>query len=172
MINKNRTFSRAGFTLVELMISIALLSLIMLFLYKALETLQKSNTFYGDKLERIDDKERIKKIFFLDFSLLTPGSYTNERVEKEIDRVFFQTTHSIPHRHHPYVAYIITEGHLYRAESKTKLSYPLSSYTDMDIDDFGMVKEFKIYRDKNHFLLHTSLNSAELLIKIRQLNDE
>jgi hypothetical protein len=42
----------------------------------------------------------------------------------------------------------------------------------MDIDDFGMVKEFKIYRDKNHFLLHTSLNSAELLIKIRQLNDE
>jgi len=162
----------SAFTLLELMISVSILALIMLFMYKSVEQLQTSNRFYAKKIEIIDKKEKIKKLFFLDFTLEIPLSYKNEQVEKNEDRVFFQTQNSIHHRYNPYVAYLVTNKHLYRVESSSKLFYPLSNGLDIDVDDLGKVDGFRVYNNKTFYkLLHTKLDASEYLMKIHSLNN-
>ena len=170
MINSSQ--NRSAFTLLELMISISILALIMLFLYQSLATLQKSNRFFGKKIELIDKKEKIKKLFFLDLSLMLIRSYATQKVERDEDRVFFQTSNSIHHRYNPYVAYLVSEKHLYRIEASKKVSYPLEANSDMDVDDLGEVKGFRIYSNtKLYRLLHTRLDGQEYLMKVRSLNE-
>ena len=164
--------SRTAFTLLELMISISILALIMLFLYQSLSTLQKSNRFFGEKIEKIDQKEKIKKLFFLDFSLITSQkSYKIENIEKNEDRVFFQTSNSIHHRFYPYVSYIVNHKHLYRVESSQKISYPLENGIDMSVDDLGEVSTFRVYSNKNNYrLIDAILDNTTYLMKIHSLN--
>lgn len=161
-----------AFTLIELMISISILALIMLFLYKSVAQLQKSNRFYAQKIEKVEKKEKVKKLFFLDLSLLMHLSYRVEEVEKDEDRLFFQTQNSIHHRYNPYVAYLVTQQHLYRVESSSPLSYPLSNGLDIDVDDLGKVTSFRVYNNKKLYkLLYAELDGSEYLMKIHSLNN-
>lgn len=160
-----------AFTLIELMISVSIIALIMLFLYKSVAQLQKSNRFYAKKIEKVEKKEKIKKLFFLDLTLILPSTYKVETVEKNEDRLFFQTKNSIHHRYNPYVAYLVNQKHLYRVESSSPLSYPLSNGVDMDVDDLGEVKSFRVYNNKKLYkLLYLELDGSEYLMKIHSLN--
>ena len=58
---------KKAFTLLEVLISITIFSIIIIFLYQSLEITQKSNNFYSDKLELKQDDNSLKKMFFLDF---------------------------------------------------------------------------------------------------------
>ncbi len=88
---------KQSFTLIEVLISIALLSIIVIFLYQTLDISQKSNKFFHTKLVELTDKTSIKKILFNDiiysykintpipedknknmiFSLITSNTYHN-----------------------------------------------------------------------------------------------
>ena len=162
----------SAFTLIELMISVSILALIMLFMYKSVDQLQSSNRFYAKKIAIIDKKEKIKKLFFLDFTLIVDKKYRSELVEKNEERVFFQTQNSIHHRYNPYIAYLVTEKHLYRVESSLPLMYPLSNGLDIDVDDLGKVDGFRVYNNaKSYKLLYTKIDGSEYLMKIHSLNN-
>jgi len=162
----------SAFTLIELMISVSILALIMVFMYKSVEQLQSSNRFYAKKITLIDKKEKIKKLFFLDFTLIVANKYRTELVEKNEERVFFQTQNSIHHRYNPYIAYLVTEKHLYRVESSSPLIYPLSNGLDIDVDDLGKVDGFRVYNNRKFYkLLHTKLDGSTYLLKIHSLNN-
>lgn len=144
----------------------------MLFLYKSVDQLQSSNRFYAKKIALIEKKEKIKKLFFLDMTLIIPATYKVTLVEKDEDRVFFQTQNSIHHRYNPYVAYMVNQKHLYRIESSSPLYYPLSNGLDIDVDDLGKVDGFRVYNNKKLYkLLHTTLDGSEYLMKIHSLNN-
>ena len=162
---------RKAFTLIEMMIAISLFSVIMIFLYQSMATIDKSNRFYGDKLQTIETKEALIKTLFLDLSLSLSNSGEINNINKNEDILFLQTTHVLHTHVMPYVVYFIQNKHLYRVESASKLSYPFESNINALIDDFGEVQKFRLYKNSTHFLLHLRLNTKEdTLLKIRHLN--
>ncbi|MGB5964808.1 MAG: prepilin-type N-terminal cleavage/methylation domain-containing protein [Sulfurimonadaceae bacterium] len=162
---------RNGFTLIEMMIAITLFSVVMIFLYQSMATLDKSNQFYSDKLQSISTEQSLFKTLYLDLSLSESNSGEINNINKNEDMVFLQTSHVVHTHVMPYVVYFVKENHLYRVESASKLSYPFESNINALIDDFGEVKKFRLYKNSTHFLLHLNINGKEEnLLKIRHLN--
>lgn len=83
---------RKAFTLIELLISITILSIMMLFLYKSYASLNLSNKFYKNELSQIKDEQLIKKVVFLDFSLALSHSTTILNQDKKEDMVLMQSS--------------------------------------------------------------------------------
>ena len=163
---------KSAFTLMEMLISIAILSVMMVFLYGTLSSLQKSNKFYGNKLDTIRDSQAVSNTIFLDFSLVNPSNYEIIEESKAIDTVIMQTSHSNHNRFMPYVAYVEREGHLYRLESFEIIKIPLESDKDINVDDLGLVSKFKVYKTATHTLVYLRDEKDALsLIKIRILNE-
>ncbi len=161
---------RHAFTLIEMMIAISLFSVVMIFLYQSMATLDKSNRFYSDKLQEISTEQSLFKTLYLDLSLSEPNSGVINNINRNEDMVFLQTSHVVHTHVMPYVVYFVKEHRLYRIESATKLSYPFESNINALIDDFGEVKKFRLYKNSTHFLLHLNINGKEdNLLKIRHL---
>jgi len=167
---------RAAFTLIELMVSILILSLMMLFLYKSYAGLNKSNAFYAAEVEKISMQERIKKVLYLDITQAKSIAIQNQSTTEDV--IFMQTTHSVHRRTHPYVAYILKNKKLYRLESlKAFVEYPLAADSEFVADELGDVELFRLYaskeQSKNLYLLHTLFgNKEEILLKLKALNKE
>lgn len=165
---------RKAFTLIELMISILILSILMIFLYKSYAGLNKSNKIFQSETEKLSRFELLKKTIYLDFILAQNITIKNQ--EKIEDLLFLQTTHSIHNRINPYVAYIIKEKKLYRLESLKEIKeYPLVAESEFVVDELGKVKIFRVYQSKetskNLYLIHIQFESGdEIILKVKALN--
>jgi prepilin-type N-terminal cleavage/methylation domain-containing protein len=168
---------RKAFTLIELMVSIAILSIIMIFLYKSYAELNLSNKIYSKKIEEIQKIELIKKVIYLDFTLSKYKSVNIINQEKVEDTVLFETTNSIHNRINPYVAYIVKDKKLYRLESlKPLLEYPLVADSEFVSDFLGEVKSFRVYKaadpGKEKYLVAIDFEAEnDILLKIKALNE-
>ncbi len=162
---------RHGFTLIEMMIAITLFSVVMIFLYQSMATLDKSNQFYSDRLDEITTEHSLFKTLYLDLSLSEANNGEINSINKDEDMVFMRTSHVVHTHVMPYVIYFVKDKHLYRVESADKLTYPFESNINALIDDFGEVKTFRLYKNSTHFLLHLNIDGKEdTLLKIRHLN--
>lgn len=161
---------RHAFTLIEMMIAITLFSVVMIFLYQSMASLDKSNRFYGDKLQSISTEQSLFKTLYLDLALSESNVGEIININKNEDIVLMQTRHVVHTHVMPYVAYLVKKNHLYRVESSAKLSYPFESNLNVLIDDFGEVKKFRLYKNSTHFLLHLNFDGQESLLKIRHLD--
>ena len=166
---------KAGFTLIEMMVSITILSIMMLFLYQSYASLNRSNTFYKKEVTKIKDGVDIKKIFYLDLSLAHYKSIKILNQEKDEDLVFFQSSHSLHQNFNPYIAYIKKEKKLYRLESFQPFSeYPLGVDDDYIVDELGDVESFRLYKhEKNDiYLLNIAFaQKAQVVLKVKVLNE-
>lgn len=160
---------RHAFTLIEMMIAITLFSVVMIFLYQSMASLDKSNRFYGEKLQTISTEQSLFKILYLDLALSSSNVGEVINVNKNEDVVLMQTRHVVHTHVMPYVAYLVKKKHLYRVESAAKLSYPFESNLNVLIDDFGEVQKFRLYKNSTHFLLHLNFGGQDNLLKIRHL---
>ncbi len=162
---------RNAFTLIEMMIAISLFAVVMIFLYQAMATVDKSNIFYTKRLKEITTQQSLYKTIYLDLALSQPKTGQIENISKEEDMVFMQTSHVLHTHVMPYVVYFVKDKHLYRVESANKLTYPFESNINAIVDDFGPVINFRVYKNSTHFLLHININGKDdNLMKIRQLN--
>lgn len=167
---------RKAFTLIELMISIMLLSLIMLFLYKSYAELNRSNSIYAIKVQEMKKSELLKKRLYLDISVALRDSIKIINQSRSEDVLFLQTSSSVHKRINPYVAYFIKQSRLYRLESlKPFIEYPLASDSEFVSDYVADVKSMRIYPATNAtiglFLVHIILeDNEEILLKIKALN--
>ncbi len=162
---------RNAFTLIEMMIAISLFAVVMIFLYQAMATVDKSNIFYTKRLKEITTQQSLYKTIYLDLALSQPKTGQIENISKEEDMVFMQTSHVLHTHVMPYVVYFVKDKHLYRVESTNKLTYPFESNINAIVDDFGPVINFRVYKNSTHFLLHININGKDdNLMKIRQLN--
>jgi len=161
---------RSAFTLIEMMIAITLLSVIMIFLYQSMASLDKSNRFYGERLQSISTEQSLYKTLYLDLTLSEPNSGEIINIDKDKDILLLQTSHVVHTNVMPYVAYVLKEKHLYRIESATRLTYPFDSDLNALIDDFGEVQKFRLYKNSTHYLLHLNIDGKQdNLFKIRHL---
>jgi len=167
---------RKAFTLVELMISIAILSLLMIFLYKSYANLNLSNKIYFTEAKKLEKLENIKKTIYLDFSLSVDANITILNQDTKEDVVYFQTTHSLHRRILPYIAYIVKDKKLFRLESlRVFEKYPLASSDSFDVDYLGKVEKFRLFpsKDKEEKLYLIDLhftNKQRIVQKIKLLN--
>ncbi len=161
---------RHAFTLLEMMIAITLFSVVMIFLYQSMASLDKSNRFYGDKLKSISTEQSLFKTLYLDLALSQSNVSEIININKNEDIVLMQTRHVVHTHVMPYVAYLIKDSHLYRVESAAKLSYPFENNLNVLIDDFGEMTKFRLYKNSTHYLLHLNFDGQENLLKIRHLN--
>jgi len=172
---------RKAFTLIELMISIVILSILMLFLYKSYAGLNKSNIVFAEEVQKVSKIERLKKVIYLDYSLAIKTDINSSTIKiinqaKNEDVIFMQTSNSIHNRVNPYVAYIVKKEKLYRLESlKEFREYPLGTDSEFVVDELGNVKSFRVYKSreasKELYLVHMAFKEEnEILLKIKVLN--
>ena len=164
---------RKAFTLIELVVSIGILSIIMIFLYKSYASLNESNSFYKKEVSKIKSEQLKKKVIFLDFSLAMNVDVKPQ--DKQEDIVFLQSSNSMHNRYNPYIAYIFKEQKLYRLESlKQFKDYPLSADAEFSVEYFGEADSFRVYRSDNNatesYLIHVDFKVEEdVLLKVKVL---
>lgn len=167
---------RKAFSLVELMISIVILSIMMLFLYKSYSGLNKSNKLFDVEVQKVAKIEKIKNTLYLDIMLSQSVLIQNQ--DNKEDVVFLQTRNSVHDRFNPYVAYLLKDKKLYRLESLKELrEYPLAADSEFVVDELGSVKIFRLYASKEaaskSYLLHILFDDGEeILLKIKSLNSK
>jgi len=168
--------SKRGFTLIEMMISITILSIMMLFLYKTYSTFNISNDNLKKELDTTLKIQKIKKTIYLDFTLAQNSSIRIQNREKNEDFIFFQTTNSIHRRYNPYIAYKVKNNKLYRLESLNRLTtYEFPADSEFDADFLGEVKSFRVYKsskkDESTYVIHIVFKKFnEVLFKVKVLN--
>lgn len=170
---------RSAFTLMEMMVSITILSIMMLFLYKSYADLHKSNAYFKDKSEDVGSYMKKKQTLFLDFTLAHFGSIRILNQDTKEDVVFLQSSHSLYGRINPYIAYIKKEEELYRLESlEPFVEYPLESRSDFFGESLGQVKSFRLYttqgdeKTNKAYLVHVDfIDEEDILYKINPLNE-
>lgn len=141
---------KKAFTLIELIISISILSLMMLYLYQSYASLNQSNTILKKEVSEVLNTQELRKVLFLDFSLAKANSIQIENLSKREDFVSLQTSNSLHQRFNPYVAYIVKENKLYRLESLNSFTgYDLTQEQLFDVDSIGEVNNFRIYKSTN-----------------------
>lgn len=173
---------RKAFTLIEMMISVVILSIIMLFLYESYAALNRSNSFYEKRAETIKNELLKKRVVFLDFSLALYQSVKVLNQDRNEDVVFMQSSNSLHKRFNPYIAYFVKEEKLYRLESlKPFLEYPLEADSNFIVDYIGAVDGFRVYKSVQtkeetifeNYLVHIDFTKDDdTLLKVKVLNEE
>lgn len=159
---------KKGFTLVEIVIAIALFSISLIILFNITKILQKQRDRAVSTYRLYHQIEEIKKLFFMD--LINEQNITIDN-DKKI--TIFKTTNSLYGFTYPYVAYILKNHILYRIESYKNIDKNLKTSTlesarilvlskkCKDIrffkDDLGITIFFKI--DKEHIFKVFFLNN-------------
>jgi len=167
---------RKAFTLIELLISIVILSILMLFLYKSYASLNRSNDALAQQTQKISKEELLKKTIYLDLNVAYASSIKILHQSKIEDVVFLQSSHSIHDRINPYIAYMVKDKTLYRLESlKPFKEYPLVADSEFVTDVLGKVKIFRVYKSKDAknevYLLHVMFEKeGEILLKVKVFN--
>lgn len=168
---------RKAFTLIELIISISILSIMMLYLYQSYASLNRSNDIVEKDMQNILSAQKLKEVIFLDLSLALQNSTRIRNRDTKEDFIFFQSSHSLHNRYNPYIAYIVKKNKLYRLESlKSFISYDLTIDATFDVDIIGEVENFRVYKSKDsqkeQYLVDIDFKNIEdLILKVRVLNE-
>jgi len=165
---------KKAFTLIEMLISISILSIMMIFLYKSYASLNNSNSLLKDEVHSIKKQELKKKVLFLDFSLIINNKLDILNKDTKEDVLFIQSKNSIHNRINPYITYIVKDSILYRLESLEKFyTADLSFDNEFVYDTFGEVNSFRVFtsRDKNSsFLIDIDFkNEEDIVLKVTAL---
>ena len=167
---------RKAFTLIELLISIMILTILMLFLYKSYAGLNRSNQILAQEIEKLQTVQLVKKAFYMDFTLALNSSIVILKQNTKEDVVYLQTSSSLHKRINPYVAYVVKDKILYRLESLHRFKeYPMGADADFEADKIGKVKIFRVYASndgsKSLYLFHVIFeDKEEILLKVKVLN--
>lgn len=158
-----------AFTLMEILVSIALFSILVLFLYQSLDMTQKSNQFYSDKLSQKKHENFIKKIFFDDhFNRIKIDLLKTDREDNQL--LQFQTKNYYHNPFYQNVIYMVSrEKKLLRVESKTKMDMENLQddfFDNVYIDVLAVdVEKFKIIKkEKEKYVFYLLYSNQEKIL--------
>lgn len=160
---------KKSFTLVEMLVSITLFSIVLIFLYQALDMTKLSNKFYSDKLSNMKAKSDIKKLLFIDMLNKTDNNISIIQDKNENTVFKFKTTNIYHNAFYTNITYLVSkQNNLIRCESKDKFDknkiYKFVDSSYIDIVENNITK-FKISPNK------TNKNSYILYIKYKDNSD-
>jgi len=165
--------SKKAFTLIEILISISLFMLIIVFLYQALDMTQKSNNFFASKLDIKKHQNNIKKILFLDL-ISQNKTIANTQIKKDRDNnsiLSFSTSNIYHNPFYTNITYMISrKGNLIRIESKEKFNYTdlpndFFNHAFIDILDHNITKfKVKIQQNKSLAIYIENKNNTKIML--------
>ncbi len=136
-----------AFSLIEMLVSISILAIMMLYLYKSYASLNMSNDIYKTKVKKLLDINSITKTLLLDFSLALPESIKIIKQEENEVLIRMQTLNSKHRNFSPYLMYMVKNDKLYRLESLKDFSSASFSFNDvLNIDEVAEVQRFRVYK--------------------------
>ena len=154
---------KKAFTLIELMISVVLLSLIVTFLYHALAQLQNSNAQFIKSTQNNTMTENSVKLLYNDFFNAISIQWLEKNSDKDV--LILQTSNSLHNMTFPYVIYRIykDEQTLRRIESPVeKVDYVQKRFRfNAMIKD---VKTFRVYEQKGHYLIYLKADGMREIV--------
>jgi prepilin-type N-terminal cleavage/methylation domain-containing protein len=151
---------KRAFTLVELMISVLLLSLIVTFLYQSVAQLQTSNTQFLRKTDELQVRESLLEILYNDF--INASSIKWLVKENAYDVIVVETSNSFHNMSQPFVMYkVYKEGsELKRIESPVEeIDFNNNMFRFNDI--IKDVKFFKLYENKGHYFIYVKAEGID-----------
>ena len=151
---------KKAFTLIELMISIVLLSLITSFLYQSIAQLQSSNQSLLHKTKKVDKREEVLKLLYNDF--INAYSLQRKDTQKDSDMIIIQSSNSLHDMSRPYVSYKIYRDN----ETLRRVEHPTEKIDAIDAvfrfnDIVDEVELFKVYEQKGHYLIYLKAKSID-----------
>jgi len=148
-----------AFTLIEMVISITIMSLMVLLLYSGLDSVNKSSLLLSKKNKIEESKFSIKKLLFLDFIQAQDINITKQN--KQFDIIKIKTKNSLYGISSPNVGYIVLNNNLIRIEG-IDYAMPIK-------DDFiYQVKADIILKDIQSFKLYRNKTQDKLLVSLKQ----
>ncbi|WP_419768891.1 PulJ/GspJ family protein [Arcobacter sp.] len=151
---------KKAFTLIEILISITLFSLILVFLYKSLDLTKQSNFFYEKKLNTLESSNRLKSILYEDIAKAKNIEITFDRSSNTILKI--QTKDMYHNPFYKYVTYIISQDkNLLRIESLYKFNEREvldSFFNDAFVDKLDSdILKFKVSQSKENKKIYSIL---------------
>ncbi|WP_428025610.1 PulJ/GspJ family protein [Arcobacter sp.] len=151
---------KKGFTLIEILISITLFSIILVFLYKALDLTKESNFFYEKKLDNLESSNKLKAILYEDIAKAKSIEITFDRSLNTILKI--QTNDMYHNPFYKYATYIVSQDkNLLRIESLNKFNEKEvldSFFTEAFVDKLDSeVIKFKISQSKDNKKIYSIL---------------
>ena len=150
--------NKKAFTLIEILVSISLFMIIVLFLYQSLDVTKQSNQFFSDKVVEQNNKVNLKEILFKDIVHSYSGSISEDRDKRTIFQI--NTSNTYHNSFYQNVTYLVSkEDNLLRIESKNKFNKDKLNDDFFDkayVDTvYSKVKKFKVTKkDKDKYAMY------------------
>ena len=166
---KQKSLKRAAFTLVELLISIALMSIIILLLYQSLNQTKLSNQKFSEFYERQNRYTKLIDLIKRDFLEADEKSIKIVRGrEKEFDTIKLKTQNSIKGIFNPYVLYYVAreDDSLIRAESTRSINpgmVGLDTPFKATLIEKNVLK-FRVFKDKKRYLFYIEFKDKKPIV--------
>ncbi len=157
----------------EVLISVALLSLVLFALFKNLNVVKSSTLNLHNHLEASEKDIDSYKLLYLDL-LQMQGDISIISNEKNYDRACFFSKNSIYNLPHAYICWVVSKNKntLLRLESTKKFSLPTRGENSMQKDIIREnIEIFKLHKHKkeNQILVFIK-DSKELSFKVKAIN--
>ncbi|MEA2050808.1 MAG: prepilin-type N-terminal cleavage/methylation domain-containing protein [Campylobacterota bacterium] len=162
---------KKSFTLVEILISISLFSIIILFLYQTLDMTQKSNDFYSSKLDLKKEQNNIQKILFLDtINQIENNNTIIENTKDDYSILTLKTSNTFHNPFYQHITYMVSKNkNLIRIESKNRFNQKKlnddffdNAYIDIILSDISIFK-IKVQVDKQIAFYIKQKNNNKIL---------
>jgi len=140
---------RAAFTLIEVLISITLLSLVLMALYKSADILRDSNLHLFKHLEKSSNSLKGSRILYMD--LMHADHNISIVTEEKLHRLTIEhTTHSLYGQGAAKVTWLVAkEGNVLLRVEGGKYTIPLRGEQRVEIDEVAKdIEIFKVYKSK------------------------
>jgi len=170
-VQMKNTHIKKAFTLVEVIISIALLGIMFTFLYSSINSVKKQNNRYLEKSSMIEKEKEIFRLFSLDCAQIV-GSVSIS-YGQEYDVIQFKTKHSIYEIIEPSVVYLVSkkDNALLRVESLEPFSLDVKEKVEeiflyADILTTDTISFKGSFKDGFVTILFRSKNLRAMVLKI------
>lgn len=167
---------KKAFTLIEVLISITLLIIIVLFLYQALDITTKSNKFFSNKLSIQTDRIRLKDIFVMD--IIHSGANMIENITENRDKntiLSLKSTNTYHHSSYNNITYLISrEDNLIRIENKIKFTkgkvdYDFFNQAYIDILASNIDKFKVAYKNKKYSIYIKFKDESDMMFVVKSM---
>lgn len=169
MENSKKMGNKKAFTLIEVMISVALFSIIILFLFQTLDMNEKSNNFYEDKLESYKTADDLKFVIYEDILNNSENNETQLFKKDKNDNTILRlkTSNTFHNPFYGNVTYFVgKDGELFRIESKEffnpEVVYDVLKESYIDVIYSG-VEKFRVLKKQNQkdFAIYIKFENGE-----------
>ena len=166
---------KKSFTLLEVIISITIFMIVLLFLYKVLDQTKLDNKLFESRQEKVDVINNLNNILLEDIAESiedTKNKPTNTFDRNNNSRYQFMSNNTYHNAYYRYITYMISpDNELLRIESLKKFRFENENYDFYDTAYIDVLLEDVEYFDvSNNSFIIKQIDNKQIIIRTFKLN--